>query len=472
MTSDDELRAEKEKRDAALSSVLAAVFLTLLKLVVGLMTGSLGILAEAVHSGLDLVAAVVTFFAVRLSDQPPDEQHLYGHGKIENLAALFETLLLLVTCVWIIYEAVQRLFFKQVEVEASIWAFGVMAISIVVDISRSRMLSRVARKHRSQALEADALHFSTDIWSSSVVILGLLLVWLGDWLGPEWAWLAKADAVAALVVAGIVIWVSLQLGRRAVAVLLDAAPPGLVEQIAAEAGRVPGVQSLGPVRVRQAGPHVFVDLTVNVDRSASLQEAHQVAEAVDNWVSKLVYRGDVVVHVDPVRPSEEDLSQTASAIASRLGLRTHDVHAHEVRGRYYVDLHVEVPADLPLKQAHDRVSQLEAAVCQELPQVQDIHSHIEPDALPVTPVAVMSPQEEAALGAQILEITGSVSGLHGCDRTHIRPGPQGYDVVIHCLADPSLPIAEAHRLTDEAEKRILAQLPAVSQVLIHVEPGE
>ena len=472
MASEVEVRAEKEKRDAALSSVLAAVFLTLLKLVVGLMTGSLGILAEAVHSGLDLVAALVTFFAVRLSDQPPDEQHLYGHGKIENLAALFETFLLLVTCVWIIYEAIQRLFFKHVEVEASIWAFGVMAISIVVDISRSRMLSRAARKHHSQALEADALHFSTDIWSSAVVIVGLLLVWLSEWLGPEWSWLIKADAVAALVVAGIVIWVSLQLGKRAVSVLLDAAPPGLVEQISAEAGRVPGVQSVGPVRVRQAGAMVFVDLTVDVDRSASLQEAHQIAEAVDEEVSKLVYRGDVVVHVDPVRRSGEKLAQTASAIAARLGLRTHDVHAHEVRDRTFVDLHVEVPADLPLRQAHDRVSQLEAALREELPQVRDIHSHIEPGSMPVTPVAAMSPQEEAALGAQISAVAGSVSGLHGCSRTHIRPGPHGYDVVIHCLADPTLSIAEVHRMTDEAEKRILAQLPAISQVLIHVEPEE
>jgi divalent metal cation (Fe/Co/Zn/Cd) transporter len=246
----------------------------------------------------------------------------------------------------------------------------------------------------------------------------------------------------------------------------------LVEQIAAEVRQVPGVQSLGPVRVRQAGPHVFVDLTVNVDRSASLQEAHQVAEAVDDRVSELVYSGDVVVHVDPVRRSGEDLSQTASAIASRLGLRTHDVHAHEVRGRYFVDLHVEVPADLPLRQAHDQVSKLEAALSRELPQVQDIHSHIEPDAIPILPAASMSPQEEAALGAQISEIAGSVSGLRECDKAHIRSAPRGYDVVIHCVADPGLSIAEVHRLTDEAEKRILAQLPAVSQVLIHVEPGE
>jgi cation diffusion facilitator family transporter len=463
-------RAEKEKREAALSSVLAALFLTGLKLAVGLLTGSLGILAEAAHSGLDLVAALVTFFAVRLSDRPPDEQHLYGHGKIENLSALIETLLLLVTCVWIIYEAIQRLFFKAVEVEASIWAFAVMGISIVVDISRSRILYRAARKHKSQALEADALHFSTDIWSSSVVIVGLGLVWLSQRLGPQWAWLVKADAGAALVVAVIVIWVSLQLGRRAVSVLLDAAPPGLAGQISEEAGHVPGVQGVGEVRVRQAGATSFVDLTVNVDRSASLEEAHRIAEAVDDRVSQLVHRGDVMVHVDPVRRTGEKLPQTVSALAARFGLRTHFVHAHEVRDRYLVDLHVEVPSDLTLGQAHDRVSQLEEAMRQELPHVSGIHSHIEPIAPPMETVLPLSLGEQEALELEIARIAEEIPGLGGCSQVHVRPGLDGYDVVLHCLASPDLPIVEAHRLADEAEKQIQMRIPGIGQVLIHVEP--
>ena len=198
-----------DKKSAAANSVIAAVFLTGMKLVVGLMTGSLGILAEAAHSGLDLVAAVVTFLAVRFSDKPADHEHPYGHGKVENFSALVETVLLFLTCGWIIYEAVQRLFFHSKEVQASFWAFLVMAISIAVDVSRSRMLYRAARQHRSQALEADALHFHTDIWSSSVVIGGLALVWLGRNVLPEYSGLlAKADALAALGVAFIVIFVS------------------------------------------------------------------------------------------------------------------------------------------------------------------------------------------------------------------------------------------------------------------------
>lgn len=470
MTVESDTHAEKEKRDAAFSSVVAAVFLTALKLVVGLMTGSLGILAEAAHSGLDLVAALVTFFAVRIADRPPDEHYRYGYGKVENLSALIETLLLLITCIWIIYEAIQRLFFKPVEIEASIWAFGVMLISIIVDISRSRILYRAARKHNSQALEADALHFSTDIWSSAVVIGGLGLVWLSKRLGPEWAWLVKGDAVAALVVAAIVVYVSLQLGKRAIVVLLDVAPPGLAEQIAAEAGRVPGVQSLGPVRLRQAGASVFVDLVVNVDRSASLEEAHQVAEMVDKYISQIVPRGDVIVHVDPVRRSGENLSQTVSAVAARLGLRTHNVHAHEVQGRYFVDLHVEVLADLTLGQAHDQVSRLEVAVREELPQVRDIHSHIEPLAAPVVPGAVLDEKEDKRLRARIEAVVQEVAELNGYSRLHIRPDPDGYDIALHCLADPDLTVAEAHRLADQVEKLLLVQIPGIKRVLVHVTP--
>jgi cation diffusion facilitator family transporter len=476
VTLDIDRKAEKEKRDAALSSVTAAVFLTGLKLAVGILTGSLGILAEAMHSGLDLVAALVTFFAVRISDRPPDKEHQYGHGKVENLSALIETLLLLITCIWIIYEAIERLFFKSVEIDASIWAFLVMAISIVVDVTRSRILYAAARKHNSQALEADALHFSTDIWSSAVVIVGLGLVWLGErLLGPEWAWLAKADAVAALVVAGIVIYVSLQLGRRAVSVLLDAAPPGLAGEIAAEAVQVQGVQSLGPVRVRQAGAFTFVDLTVDVDRSASLEGAHEVAEAVDRRVSKLIGMGDVVVHVDPVRRSGENLSQAVSAVSARLGLRTHEVHAHEIGGDYFVDLHVEVPPDLTLREAHDRVCQLEDAVRAELPQVSEVHSHIEPILPAVTPVGQpvsIDATDEAELRARIEQIVGGVPGLREVHSIQIRPAADGLDVVLHCYADPDMPVAQAHRLAEAAEKAVHAQVEGLSQVLIHVEPEE
>jgi len=290
-----------EKRSAALSSVVAAVFLTGLKIIVGLLTNSLGILAEAAHSGLDLVAALVTFFSVRKSDQPPDDNHLYGHGKVENLSALVETGLLLATCVWIIYEAIQRLFFRRVEVDASIWAFLVMAVSIVVDVSRSRILKRAAVKYHSQALEADALHFSTDVWSSSVVILGLIGVLVAASV-PRLGFLHQADAIAAIGVAVIVVYVSLQLGRRCIDGLMDTAPAGLAEAIRRRVETIPGVADCHQVRVRTSGARVFVDLHATFSGARSLEDVHRQTEAIEVAVWELEPRADVTVHPEPVEP--------------------------------------------------------------------------------------------------------------------------------------------------------------------------
>ncbi len=292
------MTADREKRAAALSSVVAAVGLTTFKIVVGVMTGSLGILSEAAHSALDLVAALVTFLAVRISEKPADARHRYGHGKIENLSALFETFLLLLTCAWIIYEAIQRLFFKEVQVEVSIWAFIVMGTSIAIDFSRSRVLMHAAQKHNSQALEADALHFSTDIWSSSVVILGLIGVVVAENV-PALAFLAQADAVAALGVALIVIGVSLRLGRRTVDGLLDTASPELVARIEQAVGAFPGVVNCHQVRVRPSGPHLFIDVHVVLDGTLPLTEVHTRLDEMEAAIRNIAPGADVTIHPEP-----------------------------------------------------------------------------------------------------------------------------------------------------------------------------
>ena len=288
----------QEKNSAALNSVGAALLLTSMKVVVGLLTGSLGILAEAAHSALDCVAAIVTCIAVRAASKPADRSHAYGHGKVGNLSALIETLLLLATCVWIIHESYLRLTSRQVQVDASFWAFAVMGISIAVDVSRSRMLYRVAAKHRSQALEADALHFSTDIWSSAVVIVGLLGVRLAGWY-PNLGYLLKADAVAALVVAAIVVVVSARLGLRTIQALLDSSPPGAADQIKTVVATIPGVFDCHAVRVRHSGPHYFVDLHITVDGEQPLRAAHALTEAVEQAVNKILPEADVTVHPEP-----------------------------------------------------------------------------------------------------------------------------------------------------------------------------
>lgn len=295
--------ARAEKTWAAGSSVVAALFLTGLKMAVGLATNSLGILAEAAHSALDLGAALMTLFAVRVSDRPPDEKHAFGHGKIENLSALFETLLLLITCAWIVRESYRRLLVAAEPVEATPWAFLVMGVSIVVDLSRTRVLRRAARKHDSQALEADALHFETDIWSSSVVLLGLAGVWLAG-RRPGLEWMLSADAVAALGVAVIVVVVSIRLGVRAVGCLLDGIEPAVSLPIADAIRATCGVLGLHRLRVRTAGAQTYVDVHILVDRRETISEAHTIAHRVHASVRGIVPRSDVLVHVEPGRPEK------------------------------------------------------------------------------------------------------------------------------------------------------------------------
>jgi cation diffusion facilitator family transporter len=247
---------------------------------------------------LDLVAAAMTYFAVRVSDRPADQGHHFGHGKVENLSALFETMLLLATSGWIIYEAIDRLFIHPALVEANIWSFVVMGSSVIIDINRSKMLYRAAKKYNSQALEADALHFSTDIWSSVVVIIGLTGVTLAKFF-PGLDWMHKADAIAALVVAVIVIYVSAQLGWRTISALLDSAPDGMREKVEQAARSIPDVLDAHAIRIRPSGPIWFIDLHVTMNGSIHLSRAHANSDQVEKAVQAVIPGADVTVHVEP-----------------------------------------------------------------------------------------------------------------------------------------------------------------------------
>jgi cation diffusion facilitator family transporter len=460
----------QEKNSAAASSVVAAVFLTGVKLVVGLLTGSLGILSEAAHSGLDLVAALVTFFAVRASGRPADSVHQYGHGKVENLSALVETLLLLITSVWIIYEAIRRIFFTHVAVEVNAWSFAVMAASIIVDLTRSRILMRAAKKYNSQALEADALHFSTDIWSSSVVIGGLLLVWLQRHFALS-GWLSRADAVAALGVACIVIWVSYQLGLRTVAALLDTAPPGLKERILAEVSGMEGVLAVEQVRVRESGPGMFVDIDIAADRSMSLSRGHEIADNVEKRIQEIVPRSDVMVHVDPAAHAAENTYEKIRGVAATHGLAIHSVHVHDIRGEVYIELHVEVPEELTLQQAHHLVSAMEYSLLEEVPRVADVVTHIEPASRHPTPKS-LSRREVVRLEEQIRSVADGICGAGRSHKILVRSEAGQLSIALHCELAPDVPIGEAHEKSEDLEIALRRSIPNVGQVVVHLEPLE
>ena len=281
----------QEKKKVALFSVIAAVFITAFKLIIGLMTGSLGILSEALHSGLDMLAAIITYFSVSVSDKPADREHNYGHGKVENLSALIETILLLVTCVWIIYEAIHRLASGKTIIEVSIWSYVVVICSIVIDFTRSKALYRVAKKHNSQALEADALHFSTDIWSSTVVLFGLICYQFLGW--------HKADSIAALFVAIIVLYVSYQLGRKAIDVLLDKSPVGTTKIVHEILKEFPQVLKYHGLKARTAGADTFIKFNVHFDPELSLRQVHEVCDHIEAVIKKRVVRSEVYIHAEP-----------------------------------------------------------------------------------------------------------------------------------------------------------------------------
>jgi cation diffusion facilitator family transporter len=455
-----------EKRNVALSSLLAAVVLTSVKVVVGLSTGSLGILSEAAHSGLDLVAAAVTFWAVRAASRPADRDHTYGHGKVENLSALVETMLLLLTCVWIGWESIQRLFFENVKVDANLWSFAVMALSIGIDVSRSRALARAAKKYGSQALEADALHFSTDVWSSSVVIGGLAGVVLSRRLGLPW--LEKADAVAALGVAAIVVWVSIQLGKKSIDDLLDAVPADLRDQVAA-AAQVPGVLDVQQLRLRRSGPGYFADVTLTVSREASLERAHAISEEVERAIGALLPGADVVVHSHPVASGNEGTIATLRFLAARRALGIHAIRIYQ--GGRRAECHLELPEALSLREAHDLASAFEEESRNVLPGLERLVTHLEPtgeESAQHTAVAEDAEEVRAALEKALAEC-----GLHSSPSDLVVQRVSGMlSVSFRHTLDGSLSLAEAHRQTEAVERALRARVPEVGRVLAHLEPSE
>src|SRR5690348_5577616 len=365
----------REKKRAALLSVSSATLLVSLKAFLVVKTGSLGVLSEALHSGLDLIAAIITFLSIRVSDRPADETHPYGHGKFENFSAFVETGLLALTALYIIYEAFARLFFRSVHIQPSVMAIVVLLVALSIDITRARALGHAARKYSSDALEADALHFSTDVWSTTVVIAGVGLVWAGEALNLPW--LIYADAMAGLAVAAVILWVGSQLGRRTLDVLLDAAPKGLQPKITRALERMDGVLDVERVRVRRAGNRYFVDATVSVARTASLEQVHTLSDAIEKRICEIV-PSDVMVHVEPRAPVGEHLFEAIRAAAQGMGLAIHDVHASQQDGRLFIELHLEVDENLSLREAHRQASELEDKIRELRDGAIDVNIHIEP----------------------------------------------------------------------------------------------
>lgn len=456
-----------EKRSVAGSSVAAAVGITALKIFVGVTTGSLGILSEAAHSGLDLIAATVTLFSVRVSDKPADADHQYGHGKVENFSAFIETGLLLLTCIAIVYEAIKRLFFHHVEIEPTLPSFIVMLISMVVDFWRSRSLGKIAEKYDSQALQADALHFSTDIWSSGVVVVGLALVLAGRRMSLPW--LIDADPVAALFVAGVIMFVSTRLARKTVDALLDTAPSGARGAIINALRNVPGLLEVDRVRIRRAGNRYFADVSVGLARNVTFQRSGQVAEEVTRAVHNVLPNTDVVVHSVPRAASAENIFDRVRAVATRHNLNVHDVSVQDLDGLLHVEQHVELDERLPIREAHDLVSTLEAEIQRDLPEIASILTHIESE--PATIEAGEQIGRDAQLETKLKTVANQFPEILDVHDIKVKRVGEHVYFSCHCTFPDELPLSRVHDISTALEIRFKREAPELFRVLIHPEPS-
>ncbi len=455
-----------EKRRVALHSMLAAAAMTLLKLAAGLLSGSLGVLSDAAHSGLDMVGAALTFFSVQVSDKPADEDHTYGHAKFENLSSFGEVILMAVSSGWIIWEAVRRIV-QPVELHHSVWPVLVVVASIAVDFWRSRRLHDVAQRTHSAALATDAFHFASDIWSSAAVLCGLAASWVGAHFGI--AALRFADPLAAVVVSLMILRLTAKLGHEAVGVLLDEIPAETRRQLIDEVVRVPGVLSVEQVRVRRAGANYFADLTLALPRRFTFEHTGELVRAATEAVHHALPQADVVIHTVPRQARAESIFDRVRAVAARNNVSVHELSVQSHHGRLRVEQHLELDETLSLLAAHGFVTAMEAEILHEVPEIDSVLTHIESE-----PATIEQPEEmveedrkiESALRAAAAHFPEIV------DVHQIMVGRSGDHISLscHCTLPDDLTMQRVHLAITALEDRFKLQCPEVQRVTIHPEP--
>jgi cation diffusion facilitator family transporter len=453
---------QKHKEKVALTSIFASAALTIAKGVVGVLTGSLALLSEAAHSLIDFGATMMTYVAVRVSGRPADEDHQYGHGKFESVAALAETALLFVLSAVVIYEAGKRLINHQGhEVQVTIWAFAVIIVSIVVDYYRARALSRTAKDTYSAALEADALHFSSDLWASLAVLVGLI----GVWHGLPWA-----DALAALAVAVLVCVAAWRLGKRTVDSLTDVAPPGMTARVTEIAERLPGVEAVDHLRVREVGDKLFADVTVAVSRTLPLERVSALKDALSAAIHAQLRAAEVTITTRPVALSNETVLERVMVIARNRALAVHHVTVHDIGDHLSVSLDLEVDGKLTLARAHEIADGLEDAIAAELSPSVEVETHIEP--LPSQMLGREAPPERLkAVAIALAEAAAESRMIRDIHDVRVRETEDGEVVNFHCRVDPSLTVQAVHEKVDELERTLKQKSPSIKRVIGHAEPA-
>ncbi|HUY94041.1 MAG TPA: cation diffusion facilitator family transporter [Terracidiphilus sp.] len=457
-----------EKRQVALRSVIAAACMTLLKLAAGLLSGSLGVLSDAAHSGLDMTGAALTFFSVRVSDKPADEDHTYGHGKVENISAFVEAGLMAVSCAWIIAEAVGRIAGGTVEIRKPLWPVLVLVTSIGVDWWRSRQLRAVADLTGSPALATDAFHFASDIWSTVAVLLGLVASWIGVRFGV--AWLRFADPFAAIVVSLMILRITLHLTRDAIGALTDQVPAQMRQRIVREVERVEGVMAVEQARVRRSGPSYFADLTLALPRRTTFEHTEELVRAATDAVHRTLPQADVVIHTVPRQAPAESVFDRVRAVAARNNVQVHELSVQSHHGRMRVEQHLELNENMSLVEAHSFVTAMEAEILREAPEIDSVLTHIESE-----PATIEQPEEIRVNDRRIEQAMRSAaaefSEIMDVHQIEVRRASDHIDLSCHCTLPDNMTMQRVHEVITALEDRFKQECPEVRRVTIHPEPA-
>jgi cation diffusion facilitator family transporter len=455
-----------EKATVAMVSVLAALAMTILKLAAGLASGSLGLLSDAAHSGLDLAGAGLTYISVQVADKPADDDHPYGHAKVENISAFAEVFLMVASSIWICAEAIQRILRHAVGLHYSFWLLLVLALSMGVDLWRSRNLRIVATRTKSAALAADAAHFSSDIWATAAVFLGLCLSWIGAHF--HIASLRYADSITAILVGLMILAFAWNVGSRTIGTLVDATPRDTRSKVLTEVRSVRGVLSVDQARMRSAGAAHFADLTLSMSRQLTFQRAEQLVQEATAAVRRVLPDADVVIRTVPRETATESMFDRVRAVALRNNVVLHDVSIQSFGEGLRIEQHIEVDEQLPLKRAHDFVRSIEDEIRQELPQVEAVLTHIESE--PATIERPIVQAQDRAMEEQLRAAAAKlpeVLDVH--DLVISRVGDQ-LQLSCHCTMPDDLAMQRVHQVITLLEDRFKSSYPEIDRMLIHPEP--
>jgi cation diffusion facilitator family transporter len=448
------------KTSVAAISILASGIMAVAKLVVGIAIGSLALISEALHSSIDMVATIITWAVVRVSDRPADDEHHYGHGKFESLSALGVIALLYVLAGGILVEAYTRLREGASPPTISAIPFVVLVIDIAVNLWRARALHRAARQTKSQALAADALHFASDVLGSFAVIAGLALAAFGFWWG---------DAAAAIGVAVIIGLLGLKMTRATVETLLDRAPEGITEKAEAAIRTVPGVVGIERMRVRMVGPTYFIDTIAKVPRTYPIDRVEEIKRKAQEAVSKALGDADLTFTAVPVARDNESVRERIMVIARNSGLAVHHVTVHDLGEKLIVSIDLEVDGEMELVAAHDIAHNLEHSIREEFGEDVEVDTHIEP-LEPELPLGTdAAPERVAAIKAALTEIAAR-GVIHDIHNVRVRDTDAGEIVNFHCRAAPSMSVIKVHQGVDEIERALRRAFPSIKRVISHAEP--